>query len=239
MLIISQWKLLFWSEKIFCLQKYSMPANNGCYCRHSTSHETCALHTHFRSQPSLAPLSCPSKTSYTGVKKKKPITTFDFLPVQVFSQKPSSYPNQQRRKTFGAETKRMRLTPSFSSGWFTGFLQQHAQLYTPVPTRRFPEMPDLLGLRGSKARHVQGTPQPPQPPPSHSGAHRGQQPRLPLCPREAEAIRCQPQNQLPEPRYAVFQHTTVTGAGGSRVRISLQFLSTFHLVIPVVNPRLN
>lgn len=71
MLIISQWKLLFWSKKIFCLQKYSMPANNGCYCRHSTSHETCALHTHFRSQPSLAPLSCPSKTSYTGVKKKK------------------------------------------------------------------------------------------------------------------------------------------------------------------------
>lgn len=128
--------MLFWSEKIFCLHKYSMLAKSGCYCRHSISYETCALRMHFRSYPSPMALSCPSKTSYTGKEHILPITTLDFLPVQVYSQKPSSYPNQQCQKTFGAETKHMWVTPNFSTGWFTRFLQWHARLvhHSTYPT---------------------------------------------------------------------------------------------------------
>lgn len=121
-LIISQWKhALFWSKKIICLHRYSVLARSACCGRQRTSSETGALRMRFKCHPSPTPLSWPSKTSSTSKKQKNshhiwPTTTLDFLPAQVYSQKPSSYPNQRRQKTFGVETKRMRVTPSPSTG---------------------------------------------------------------------------------------------------------------------------
>lgn len=58
--------------------------------------------------------------------------------MQVYSQKPSSYPNQQRRETFGAVTRLTRVTPNFSTQWFTRFLQWHARL---LHHRTYPVLP--------------------------------------------------------------------------------------------------
>lgn len=63
--------------------------------------------------------------------------------------------------------------------------------------------------------------------------------------RAPGVIRCRPQNKLPDPwypemlGYIVCQHTRITSAIVSGVRISIWFLSAFHLVTPVVNPKLN
>lgn len=126
------------------------------------------------------PLSWPSKTSSTSKKQKNshhiwPITTLDFLPAQVYSQKPSSYPSQPRQKTFGAETKRTRVTPSPSTGDSGVSSRGTSGSLATAPARRFPEQPDLPGLPKPKAPHV-------QPPASRSGARRRQRPGQGGCP---------------------------------------------------------
>lgn len=142
--------------------------------------------------------------------------------MQVYSQKPSSYPNQQRQETFGAVTRLTRVTPNFSTQWFTRFLRWHARL---VHHRTFLVLPWKAWFTG--IAQIKGTARAGddaasylllRSPQKMMAAKAGLplvQRIFPRAPGEAGAIRSRPQNELPDPGmlgYTLCQHTTATRA---------------------------
>lgn len=169
-----------------------------------------------------------------------PVTTLDFLPVQVYAQK-SSRPSQQPPAAIWSTDKMQAGNAQLFPGWLTHFLQQHTGTCRALPrkawftgvaqvacTARAGDDAATYLLPGSPQRIAAETGRLPQTGHLLSITHfqellgkRGQF-RVGHW-MSSQTLRC----------------TTVTRSVCLRARTSLQFFSAFHLLTSVVNLRLH